>query len=480
MSGPSANLETRTADAIGVPEIGSGYYATVTVRVGSLQPETVLASPPAGVRGFWQSGSRWIAHAGSVAEINDRDRESGDPGPDVVQWSLERAREIYDRPWVRDLDGGGRRPRFHGGFAFGLEQTDSDRDGAGFWEPFPGVRFTLPAFEVEAGPEGATLTVTRHFAEDTPRDRAIDELRRRAGKTRERLLDLERTGAAPGRVPSATSIDEPVTPDEWRVGIERILAEIANGAVRKVVLARPLDVTLTEVPDSASVLQALRGRNPLAHTYLVQFERDRFLLGAAPELIGRLENGRFRTMAVAGSIPRGADPESDEWLGRQLLGSHKNVVEHQIVVEDIAEHLAGVGVELESVPEPELLRLPRIQHLRTELEARVGEGTHILELVRALHPTAAVCGYPHEEAREILVEEERAPRGWYAGPVGWFDEVGNGEFAPALRSAVGRGPLLRLYAGCGIVEGSRPRAEWDETRVKLQTMLQALSVGRVP
>ena len=467
--------------------MSAGYFASVTVHVGSLQPETVLASPPSGVRGFWQSGARWIAHAGSVAEIDARDHDdAGDRDDtsgaiaDPIAWTIAGAHRIHDAAWVLDRDGGERRPRFHGGFAFDASGSGGKPDDAGFWESFPAARFTLPAFEVEAGPGGATLTVTRRVSDDAPRDRAIDDLRRLADRTRETLLAQERAGAVPGPVPSATSIDEPVGQDEWRRGIERILAEIESGRVRKVVLARPLDVTLAEVPDSARVLHALRSSNPLAHTYLVQFAHDRFLLGAAPELIGRLENGRFRTMAVAGSTPRGADPESDEWLGRQLLGSRKNLVEHQIVVEDIAEHLASLGVDVGAPSDPELLRLPRIQHLRTELEATIDPGAHILELVRALHPTAAVCGYPREAAREILVDEERAPRGWYAGPVGWFDAVGEGEFAPALRTAVGRGPLLRLYAGCGIVEGSRPRAEWDETRVKFQTMLQALDVGRVP
>ncbi|MFV1987543.1 MAG: isochorismate synthase MenF [Gemmatimonadota bacterium] len=482
-------------------DAGPGYFASVTVRLGSLQPETVLSTPPAGVRGFWQSGARWIAHAGSAAEINAGDRARvAAPEADLITWTIAEARRIYSSPWVFDLDGDARRPRFHGGFAFDLTETPAETpatgraetpatgpaetlatgDDPGFWEAFPRARFTLPAFEVEVGPGGGRLTVTRRMPEDTPRDQAIDELRLRADRTRERLLSLERAGATPGDVPSATSIDEPVDTDEWRGGIERILRDIETGSVRKVVLARPLDVALAEVPDSASVLQALRSSNPLAHTYLVQFAHDRFLLGAAPELIGRLEGGRFQTMAVAGSIPRGADPEADEWLGRQLMGSRKNLVEHQIVVEDISEHLASAGVQLGSPPEPELLRLPRIQHLRTELEATVEKGTHILALVRALHPTAAVCGYPRPAAHAILAEEENVPRGWYAGPVGWFDERGEGEFAPALRSAVARGPLLRLYAGSGIVEGSDPGAEWDETRVKFQTMLQALAVGRVP
>ncbi len=468
----------RSGEAVRTGGSGPGYFASVTLRLGSLQPETVLSSPPGGVRGFWQSGARWIAHAGSAAEINGTDRARvAAPEADLITWTIAEARRIYASPWVLDLDGDARRPRFHGGFAFDLAETTDAGDDPGFWESFPGVRFTLPALEVEAGPGGARLTVTRHVSEDTPRDRAIDELRQSADMARERLNSLEQTGA--GSLPTVTSIDEPVDAEEWRRSIERILREIETGGVRKVVLARPLDVTLVAVPDAASVLQALRGSNPLAHTYLIQFAHDRFLLGAAPELIGRLEDGRFRTMAVAGSIPRGADPEADEWLGRQLLGSRKNLVEHQIVVEDIAEHLESVGVRVASLPEAELLRLPRIQHLRTELDAEVEKGTHVLDLVRALHPTAAVCGYPRTAAHAILAEEESVPRGWYAGPVGWFDEEGDGEFAPALRSAVGRGPLLRLYAGSGIVEGSRPRAEWDETRVKLQTMLQALSVGRV-
>lgn len=476
-----------SASILEQPAVGSAverdtaYLVSVTVPLGSLQPDAVLASPPSGVRGFWQSGPHWIAHAGSVAEIHVGGRRTEADGvPNVFERVLAEARRYYRVPWIFDLDGETRRPRFHGGFAFDPVDRESGPDEADFWEPFPAARFTLPAFEVEADREGARLTLTRRFDSDVPRDRAIDELRRRADRTRSALLGLERAGATPGPVPAATALDEPVGDGAWRRGIERILAEIASGSVRKVVLARPLDVTLAEVPDSASVLASLRASNPLAHTVLLQFARDRYLLGAAPELIGALRGRRFRTMAVAGSTPRGADPESDEWLGRQLLSSRKNRVEHEIVVEDIVERLSDAGVRIGSVPEPRLLRLPRIQHLRSELEATVPAGTHVLDLIRALHPTAAVCGHPRETARRILAEEEAASRGWYAGPVGWFDETGDGEFAPALRSAVGRGPLLRLYAGAGIVEGSRPRAEWDETRVKFQTMLQALGVARVP
>ena len=453
------------------------FFASVTVRLSSIGPETVFASLPASIRGFWQSGSHWIAYAGAVAEIDSRER-CRDTDKGLFNWVRESATQLYEGNWVLDRDGDARQPQLHGGMAF--DQCASYDGEPEFWEAFPGARFTLPTFEVETDESGARLTVTQEFPSDIPGDQAIDDLRRRASRTREQLLEVERQGATPGPVPPVTALADPIGVEVWSRGVERILEEVAEGKVRKVVLARPLDVTLAELPDSASVFAALRTANPLSHVYLTQFARDQFLLGAAPELICSLRGDLFHTMAVGGSAPRGADPESDGRLGRQLLGSQKNRVEHQIVVDDIVNHLSRVGIDIRDLPDPGLLRLPRIQPLRTELYASLSPETRILSLVEALHPTAAVCGDPGAVALELVTDEESVGRGWYAGPVGWFDAAGNGEFAPALRSAVCRGPLLRLYAGSGIVEGSRPRAEWDETRIKFQTMLDALGVRHVP
>ena len=456
---------------------GEGCFASVTLRLPSIEPEAVLASPPVGVRGFWQSGPRWIAHAGSAAEIDSREGAPGPPPGDLIAWTRERAAKLYSEPWILDLDGETRRPRMHGGFAFDPARR-ADRE-PGFWEAFPSARFVLPAYEVEADERGAWLTVTRRFASGTSGDQAIDRLRRRATRTREQLATLERRGAVPGAVPSATAIEELVDRRQWGRAVDEILGEIRSGRVRKVVLARSVDITLARPPDSAAVLTALRTANPLAHLYLMQFARDRFFVGAAPELIGSLRGRRFRTMAVGGSTPRGADPAADAWLGRQLIDSRKNREEHLVVVEDIVEGLRRAGVRIGAIPKPALLRLPRIQHLRTDIEAETRPGTHILSLVETLHPTAAVCGDPRSGALDMIRSRETEDRGWYAGPVGWFDEEGNGEFAPALRGGVARGPLLRLYAAAGLVTGSRAPAEWDETRVKLQTMLAALGVARM-
>jgi len=453
------------------------------VRLPDLQPESVWAAASSGVRGFWQSGSRWISYDGAALEIDGR-MGAESPTLDWFEWVQTCADRLFERRWVHDPSGEPRPARLHGGFAFdakGLaDRAIGDVRQAEFWDAFPAARFVLPSVEVEADEDGAWLTITRRFPERTPEADALDALRGRAERTREQLVEGERSGPAPRPPPSAVSIEESVGPQIWASGVDRILSAIRRGEAYKVVLARPLDVTLREALDSTSVLTALRAANPLAHTYLVQFAPDRFLLGASPELIGSLRGGSFKTMAVAGSAPRGVDPDADDRLGRQLLASQKDRIEHEIVVEDIIEHLGGLGLRVGEVPEPDLLRLPRIQHLRTRLQAPVPNELRALALIRALHPTAAVCGRPRGAALEILAEQEPADRGWYAGPVGWFDAAGDGEFAPALRCAVARGPLLRLYAGAGVVEGSRAGAEWDETGVKLQTMLEALGVARVP
>ena len=124
-----------------------------------------------------------------------------------------------------------------------------------------------------------------------------------------------------------------------------------------------------------------------------------------------------------------------------------------------------------------MLTLARIQHLETEIRARVSEESTVLKVLEALHPTPAVCGLPRDDALEFLSRKEPFERGWYSGPVGWFDVEGNGVFAPALRCAVARDHEWRLFAGAGIVAGSDPRLEWEETSIKFEPVLRALAAS---
>ncbi len=159
------------------------------------------------------------------------------------------------------------------------------------------------------------------------------------------------------------------------------------------------------------------------------------------------------------------------------MASDKDRVEQRIALDDMVARLETVAHQIRTDPQPHVLTLARIQHLETEIRASVPGGVEVLDLLRLLHPTAAVCGLPRDAAMAFLAAEEPFERGWYAGPVGWFDAEGNGVFAPALRTGVTTDGGWRLFAGAGIVEGSVPSLEWEETAIKFEPMLDALKAS---
>jgi menaquinone-specific isochorismate synthase len=262
--------------------------------------------------------------------------------------------------------------------------------------------------------------------------------------------------------------------------VEVALDEVAAGRLEKVVAARCLELALDRPVDAVDVLLALRGGGEGTFPYLLEPVPGSFVVGAAPEIVASRRGRHFRATAVAGTVREGADPAESERLARRLLSSDKDRREHRIGVRDMREALLEVAGVAEVDQAPSVLRLQGMQHLSTRLTARLAEDLHVLELLATLHPTAAVNGRPREAALAYLRRREPFDRGWYAGPVGWFDAAGDGAFAPALRSVTAAGRRARVCAGAGLVEGSRPAAEWDETGVKLRPALRALGLDAGP
>ncbi|MDQ6739500.1 MAG: chorismate-binding protein, partial [Actinomycetota bacterium] len=185
---------------------------------------------------------------------------------------------------------------------------------------------------------------------------------------------------------------------------------------------------------------------------------------------------------LAGTLDREGAPEDGEGFAREVLaGSVKQRQEHDFAVHSLTRQLAPFAVDLSVPPEPFILELPNVWHLASDVEAVLADADgHLptsLALVEALHPTAAVCGTPRSKAGALILELEQLDRGPYAGPVGWLDGAGNGEWGIALRGAVLEDPTtVRLYAGAGIVAASDPAAELAETWAKFRPMLQALGL----
>ena len=270
----------------------------------------------------------------------------------------------------------------------------------------------------------------------------------------------------PGRVRYANGgVDEV----GWVEAVDEAVREIKDGWLDKVVLARDVNVWSQEPLDTRVLARRLAERFSSCFTFICDD-----LVGATPELLLRLEAGRVESIMLAGSAPRGADTASDERLGQTLLASSKDRQEHEFAVASVRDVLAGCCEQLTVDQTPRLLRLANVAHLVSTAHGTLTNNAHVLDVVATLHPTAAVCGTPREAALERIRALEGMDRGRYSGPVGWFDADGDGEWGIALRCAEVRGARARLFAGAGIVDGSLPEAELEETRLKLRAMQSAL------
>jgi isochorismate synthase len=268
-------------------------------------------------------------------------------------------------------------------------------------------------------------------------------------------------------------VDDLLPRREWEALVEDAARACGNGALEKVVLARAVYARARVPFDPAAALERLRDAYPNAYIFAVA-RGPRCFLGATPERLVRLRDGAVDAACLAGSAPRGETPEEDARLGTALLASAKDRAEHAVVVRSVRAALEGVCSEVHAADVPRLLRLRNVQHLYTPVDGRVSWPTCVLDLVQRLHPTPAVGGYPRERALRFIREREGLDRGWYAGPVGWLDRRGNGEFAIALRSALLHGAEATLFAGCGIMAQSHASDEYAETCLKLCPMLNAL------
>jgi len=259
----------------------------------------------------------------------------------------------------------------------------------------------------------------------------------------------------------------------WAAAVAAAVARIARGDLRKVVLARDIYATAEHPIDVRTILGRLAGRYPDCYTFACGG-----LVGATPELLIRRDGDEVRSLVLAGTMPRGATPEEDARLAAALLSSAKEVEEHDYAAASVRRVLAPLCETLDgSSPGPELLRLPNVYHLGTRVVGRLAAERSALALAAALHPTAAVGGDPTDVAVELIRELEGMDRARYAGPVGWMDSAGNGEWGIALRCAQldpADGRRARLVAGCGIVAGSDPAAEVAETMAKFRPMRTAL------
>jgi menaquinone-specific isochorismate synthase len=260
----------------------------------------------------------------------------------------------------------------------------------------------------------------------------------------------------------------------FRSSIQKAISLIQKGYLEKVVLARSITIPLDPPFLVFPALRKLSSHYGECHTFLLRTEENTIFLGSSPERLLTIQNHQFVIDALAGSAPRGVTSREDLALGNALMQSQKDHHEHHLVVQSIYRYLAELGIHPQGRSKPYLRRLANIQHLQTLIQGNLPTSIHPLELVAALHPTAAVAGSPRELACEVIQDLESFIRGLYAAPLGWVDTEGNAEFVVGIRSACVERGVVHLYGGAGIVSSSDPDQEVAEVQLKLQTLLRHL------
>ncbi|OYS57269.1 isochorismate synthase [Limosilactobacillus reuteri] len=372
--------------------------------------------------------------------------------------AIKKFQRAFSQQWQNLTPAFSCQPVLLGGFPF-----DSRGKRAPFWQQLEQGYFILPQILFMQDKERTTVSLL------VPTNQ---EVRPQLVTLVDQVDQILARQIGPQPVPAVHG--EELAVNEWLQLVNQSVTAIMDHRLKKVVLARQLQLTADATFNAAEILQRLIFQQENTYHLLVQ-AGNRTFVGASPERLLKADARNFTTASVAGSIRRGKTPGEDEQLGQQLLTDHKNNHEHQLVVERIQQVLAKYATAV-TVGQQRLLKNRDIQHIYHLISGRRKPGGAMLDLLAALHPTPALGGEPRQAALAWLAAREPAGRGMYGGPVGWLGlGADEGEFAVGLRSGVFSQHAGLLYAGCGIVAGSVAAKERRETGLKFQPMLRGVS-----
>jgi salicylate biosynthesis isochorismate synthase/menaquinone-specific isochorismate synthase len=456
----AAGLSLLLGDAAGRASARKGRtIGSVTVPVACDDPVALVFGSRLATEPWfcWEQPDRdvTIASLGQVENV-------AASGPDRFHEVAAECSHLSGEAVVIDLVSGYAEtvPLWVGGFAFADEGSRESH-----WSSFEPASMCLPAVSFSGRGSSAAMTVNMVLEHgQDPAAVAAACAARVAALSEGRLPMLD---PHPAQRPS---IEGSRSPGDFERSVSAAISRIRSGEIEKVVLAREVVVRSGSAHDPAAIFSALREGFPSCFNFCVGTPEAAFI-GASPELLVRCNGRTVSTVGLAGSTRRSSDPSVDSHLAERLLTSPKDRGEQGVVVERIVKALSRVSVWVEAAEEPDIIKVANIQHLATPVVAQLSQPLTAIELAGLLHPTPAVGGEPWKKASAVMREVEGLDRGWYAGPVGWMDGSGDGEFCVALRSALLRDREARLFAGVGVVADSDPAAELAETEMKLGALL---------
>jgi len=459
---PEALREFLAQCAAEARAVGRSQLVSISMAVENLDPLAVLESifEPGEPHFYAERPAHGFSVAGAEAAVDFATSGAGRFGEARAFIERTLADTIAVGPLAEPFAG----PHFF--FASGFDDTTVAD------QPFPALRVFVPRWQVARMGDSTIAVANVLLTGDAP----VDFVTSKLWKAHAKFGAFDYSRARRKDRPSAPKMAEEIGgAGSYQRAVTRALAEIDRHDYEKVVLARALKYTTAEEFHPMGVLNHLRQRYPDCYSFSVANGRGQSFIGASPERLVRVSGGRMHTTALAGSAARGESASEDAALAQGLLHSEKDLREHRLVLDSIVGRLADLGLKLEHAAHPRVLGLANVHHLHTPVSANLPAGVHILDLVARLHPTPAVGGSPQVPALAAMKRLEAFPRGLYAGPQGWVDHLGGGEFFVGIRSALIDGRTATAYAGAGIVAGSEPEKEFAETELKFKALIGALT-----
>ena len=332
----------------------------------------------------------------------------------------------------------------------------------------PALAFAGFAFDASNnGPLANTLLAIPAILLENINGKCSATLSTPAGRSQQAVAEWQQYLLAPTSQPRPTKLSgqplETLAERAWLARVSAALRDITAQRIDKIVLSRSRKIIASQAFSPAHVLGRLVEQQSGSLIYAHGNGQQTFL-GATPERLVSLQGNTLNADALAGTA----------WPGSLALAGHKNQHEQALVVHAVCAALAPLCATQPQVSPVQEHPAGHLCHLRSQITARVQTGTTLLDLVRSLHPTPAVGGFPVVAALDWLSQHAERRSAWYSGGFGILSPNGDGEFSVALRSALLDGNTAELQAGAGIVAGSDPLQELAETEAKLGTLLAAL------
>jgi menaquinone-specific isochorismate synthase len=262
---------------------------------------------------------------------------------------------------------------------------------------------------------------------------------------------------------------------DWQQKFGEAIEMIKDKKLMKIVLSRKKEFVGFENTEYSNLIDRLNQAFPDCFNFLIK-KNDSIFFGTSPELLIKVDNNKFKSEALAGSIQRGKNEEEDSTFSDLLLNDSKNLLEHKIVVDYFQSTLKDKVYNFEIDPTPRIKKLKNIQHLNTQISGEINSNQDFFKLLKAIFPTPAVCGTPKDVAIESLQKIEGFERGLFTGVVGWINLFSQAELYVAIRCGLVKSNRLTIFAGCGIVEDSNAVDEYEETELKLKAISDLFDV----